>query len=1104
MMSERITEEQVANLLAVVTSNAAVEVKVQGINSAKSSIKQNNVPDASVMSLFEITRTAMSSPHASLVSAGFSTLGHLLTRLSRQEPKYLVKEAARTLPFLIDRTGDAKEKYRTLAAQCLTTFWKASPMDVERAVRNTGMIGKSSRAKETCMKWLLQMHQEAGLQFRSFVPSLMELLEDADGAVRDSAKATVISLFQNAPNSAKSDLKKQLKNFNVRPAIASSITDKLAQNAPTEMEQPAIVVQPSRSVFADSVSSQASAATIPSFVPEVKVEKVEPLYINTARELDEAFQDMTPFFEGKESEQNWLKREESCTKLRRINAGNAPSDFRDVWLLGLKALLDGILKAVNSLRTSLSKEGCSLVQEAAKTNGPGLDPMVEILLQNLVKLCGGTKKISSQNGNITVDIIIGKVSYGVRLLQHIWLACQDKNVQPRTYATGWLKTLINKEAHHKNVIEHGGGLELIEKCVKKGLADPNPGVRENMRSTYWTFAKVWPARAELIMASLDAVQQNKLEQDPSNPNTPKKAEPAAARPGMGFSKSINGPSKPSLRETMLNEKRKAAMTAKNLPPRPGSAMSSFASPSRSTSTALAPTGPARSGKLESGNARGRPESTSSASVPHGGLFKGVPMRPTKARARPEIARPATAGPYSVRRPVNNGESTTTSPVQNQGKTNVASVISSASSPKRMAARPNTSQSSHSAQSSVNHISPGKGTASKISQSPRGSTLSKLPKSPARSTSRPPLSRRATPSRSRPVDTLPTSRHEELTMVIPAVSLLNGISTPPRPNHDEVSKKEGHSVASTPPKPVKVYEDPSDGSPRDDTAPRPLLAAPVLEELPVNEDTAYLIKNGISTMDATRSPLVTPENSKLTSKLLDSGISRIQEKSLDVHLFRKLQALLRDKQSFLDNAKFEAILLGLFDYLEAPLKDQSPEKVQDIKAQILVTINLMLKKDREAFRPHVPRGLQSLLITRACYDARAHIVNGLLSLSEELVALSDAQATTDYLIRVLQKQQMTPEGCRTLSMGLHVLRALLAAIVDFSPSDIEIDSICKLTLRCLDSSESGVRQDAVQLCVTLHSRIGEQKFWESMSGVKADPKSLITYYIVKKERESISV
>ncbi len=40
------------------------------------------------------------------------------------------------------------------------------------------------------------MHEECGLQFRAFVPSLMELLEDADGMVRDCARNTVIELFK--------------------------------------------------------------------------------------------------------------------------------------------------------------------------------------------------------------------------------------------------------------------------------------------------------------------------------------------------------------------------------------------------------------------------------------------------------------------------------------------------------------------------------------------------------------------------------------------------------------------------------------------------------------------------------------------------------------------------------------------------------------------------------------------------------------------------------------------------------------------------------------------------------------------------------------------
>jgi CLIP-associating protein 1/2 len=299
---------------------------------------------------------------------------------------------------------------------------------------------------------------------------------------------------RNAPNAAKSDLKRQMKNFNVRQTIVTAITSHLGPNGPTEAEAE-VAEAPSRQNLAASVVSNSSTRpTTPGL--EAKLDHVEPSYVNTQRELDEIFKEMHQFFEGKESEQNWLKREQSCTKIRRLNAGNSPSDYREAFIAGIRSLLDGILKAVNSLRTSLSKEGCSVIQEVVRMVGPGLDPMVEILLQNLIKLCAGTKKISSQQGNVTVDIIISKVSYSHRIIYHILQACQDKNVQPRTYSAGWLKTVLKKEAHNKNHVEHSGGLDMIEKCVKRGLTDANPGVREGMRSTYWAFAQMWPAKAE--------------------------------------------------------------------------------------------------------------------------------------------------------------------------------------------------------------------------------------------------------------------------------------------------------------------------------------------------------------------------------------------------------------------------------------------------------------------------------------------------------------------------------------------------------------------------------------------------------------------------------
>lgn len=224
-------------------------------------------------------------------------------------------------------------------------------------------------------------------------------------------------------------------------------------------------------------------------------ENVEPLIIASARDLDQMVNDMLLHFEGRESEQNWVARDKDTLTLRRLTRGNAPHEFPQQYLAAMKSLLDGIFKAVTSLRTTLSSKGCFLIQDLANTCRAQIDPMVEIMLQNLLKICGGMKKITAQAGSTTVDVVIGNASYSHRILQHVLGACDDKNAQLRLHAAGWLKTLINKQARHKSSLEHNGGVDAIEKTIKKTLSDANPGVREKMRVTFWTFFDVFPGRA---------------------------------------------------------------------------------------------------------------------------------------------------------------------------------------------------------------------------------------------------------------------------------------------------------------------------------------------------------------------------------------------------------------------------------------------------------------------------------------------------------------------------------------------------------------------------------------------------------------------------------
>ncbi|KKZ65297.1 hypothetical protein EMCG_08813 [[Emmonsia] crescens] len=696
-MEARATEV----LAALKNPNLSVEAKTQQLTKLKSEIKQKNVPDIAISTVFEAFRYAIASQHSSLSAGGFSALGHLLKRLYLQDLHQAIAAQGRsTYPLLLERLGDHKERVRSQAAQAFSDFWQASPVEVEHHVLEVALVGKNPRAKETSMAWLATMTRDRGVLFRTYVPSLVACLEDADSGVRETAKATVIDLFHNAPPRALSDLKKQLQSHNVRKSITNSILSNIGvdqelsssvQSLPRsdilrpgssfsshrsqEPQRPNSVLSVRSYSNGETASKEASMASdsvhgdapkpprgdpprrdavlshsvsIESFPavtgnPEiVEVETVDPLYLNSHRELDEIFREMLPYFEGRESEQNWILREKSILKLRRITKGNAPTDFQQNYLVGIKSLLDGILKTANSLRTTLSAAGCSLIQDIAQVNGPAIDPMVEVLLQNMIKVCASLKKISAQNGNLTVDAIIGNVSYTSRIVQHLWLACQDKNVQPRLFVTGWIQTLIMKHGGHKGSIEHTGGVDVLEKCIKKGLGDANPGVRENMRSTFWTFARIWADRAEGIISTLDAKSKSLLERDPGNPNVDANSLNTNGRPrtGMG-NNSSGGGSRQTLKETIAAQKRARLAAAKKLPARPESAQSSFPDLKLSRSSIY------------------RQPGTTTRTVPTGShissqntSLSSAPMRPSSRPRRPELMRPATADPYSSRnRPV---------------------------------------------------------------------------------------------------------------------------------------------------------------------------------------------------------------------------------------------------------------------------------------------------------------------------------------------------------------------------------------------------------------------------------------------------------------------
>ncbi|KAF2429453.1 ARM repeat-containing protein [Tothia fuscella] len=684
-------EDQAASLLSTLKkSSIATDAKLSAFNNLKSNIKHLRVPEEAQPTIFECIRLALTSQASTtLVSSGFSTLGHLIKRLSLQEQTAVIAgNAKKFLPILLERLGDARESHRNAASVGLTEFWPCCHDLVEGVVREGAMGGNNARAKEMAMLWVVKMNQSEGLQFKSFVPQLVASLEDPDGTVRETAKGCVIDLFRNAPEHAKSDLKKRMVSQGVRKTIEAQVVSQLGIRASVDLDLAASVrsthtthsVAPSErsqpeSNFGDSIMSEQP--------PQQEVVPMDPLYVDTSRELEDTFRDMLPLFEGRESEGNWSARDKNVLKIRRLLKGNAPTEFHAVFVTGIKSIMEGILKVANSLRTTVSTNGCLCVQELAKTLTTAMDPMVEILIQSFIKTCAATKKIAADNGNKTVEAILSHVSYTNRLMQHMWLSIQDKNVQTRSYASNWLTILIKKHVHQKAHIEHSGGLEVAEKFIKKGLADANPKVREGTRGTYWAFSQVWPDQAEKIMNSLDAKSRGQLEKDSRNPNTGSMASSVASLSASTNStlRPALGASRPSVRDAILAQ-RKAALAAG----RPTSAQASF-SPVKSTSAPSANTRPgaarAMTARPPSAMSRDAMSGSHTSQVSQSSTTSSLMSAPVRRPRRPEIARPATADPYASRRAAAQQSTPTMSPNTSPQKATVkATTKTTARSPAR--------------------------------------------------------------------------------------------------------------------------------------------------------------------------------------------------------------------------------------------------------------------------------------------------------------------------------------------------------------------------------------------------------------------------------------
>ena len=171
-----------------------------------------------------------------------------------------------------------------------------------------------------------------------------------------------------------------------------------------------------------------------------------------------------------------------------------------------------ILRQLLSLRTTLAAAACHLVTELALSLNQNLDSLFDTLFNNLIKLSSLTKKSIAQLSQSSVAMLIRHCSFHGKTLTILTSNLDAKNVQMRIYAIEHIKLLIETHAQsHKTTIENSGGIEVLDKSLRKSLADANAAVRDTARAVFWLLSDIWPNVAKSTLESLDSNNRKLLE-----------------------------------------------------------------------------------------------------------------------------------------------------------------------------------------------------------------------------------------------------------------------------------------------------------------------------------------------------------------------------------------------------------------------------------------------------------------------------------------------------------------------------------------------------------------------------------------------------------------
>ncbi|CAO1616812.1 unnamed protein product [Parajaminaea phylloscopi] len=524
--------ERLVRLVEELSDAQDAEAKVTILHSIEASIHELGaaLPFSVSHLLVSSLKVCLKTQNQATFSAALSTVPTIVNNIDSSDSSALLHAVLALAPLVIEKTGDARERVREAASRVVEHIAKAAlansvfepPLSasrsgaetplvaVERIMKEAGLMAKSSKIKEQMCRTLVRLRaHSARLPIKPFVPILVDLLTDADSVCREAARSSIVALFEKASAAAKSDLKKELEAKAIRKPVADAILRDVLGNEAYDTGS-----EPSKSTHVTGKGSETRSSALVernSRTPPSD-DAISPVYIASRTDLERSFTAMLPYFEGKETEHNWAKREASIVKVRGMLRTQVHSQFAEGFASGLRQMSEGILKAAGSLRTTLAIHGISLVTEVADHMGSDLpDVCVDAWLPQFLKMAGFTKRIVANASQAAVSAVLRNVPYRHKYMAWLWSGMQDKTVSTRISMAEHLATLLRTHARYRaSALEANDGVSIMKQIIQRGVTDQNKDVRARARDAFFLLESQWPSQAQKMFEDLDAATQKQI------------------------------------------------------------------------------------------------------------------------------------------------------------------------------------------------------------------------------------------------------------------------------------------------------------------------------------------------------------------------------------------------------------------------------------------------------------------------------------------------------------------------------------------------------------------------------------------------------------------